>query len=203
MCRGCCGHPVFHSLLRFSGKCNFFLMDSGKFQERVVSFLHLKQERSCDHATSLPGPAESGAGRAGPHRLRRPDGGDHLSLPGRHFHRPLRRRRHRGRRGGARRRDRRRLYCPRHRLLRGGTRLHLRRGNGGRRTHRRRGGGPHGGPHHPARHLRRQRHPLRRADRRGSGGGCGGRPVSGGDADLERCGHHLYGGSGSDLLQCL
>ena len=35
------------------------------------------------------------------------------------------------------------------------------------------------------------------------GGGCGGRPVSGGDADLERCGHHLYGGSGSDLLQCL
>ena len=28
-------------------------MDSGKFQERVVSFLHLKQERSCDHATSL------------------------------------------------------------------------------------------------------------------------------------------------------
>lgn len=35
------------------------------------------------------------------------------------------------------------------------------------------------------------------------GGGCGGRPVSGGDADLERCEHHLYGGSGSDLLQCL
>ena len=84
-------------------------------------------------------------------------------ISGRRFHRPLGRRRHRGRSRRSSTDETAAVYTA-HDIVyyEAGRDFTYGEGTEADEHTAGRGGGPHGGPHHPARHLRPQRHPLRR-----------------------------------------